>query len=202
MGVNLINKLSYGLLSLLSTQPMSGYDLTQRINKFWRSTHSAIYPLLSDLEENGYISFIFEKQTGKPDKKIYNLTSEGKVLLHEWFLSESSDEVVRDEMTLKLYCIKSMNAEAAKMLLDNLEERYKQKLTDYKIYIENIKMKAAEHPEEAESALFGSYILTQRSLNSIMLNLKWCEWIREIYEKKDYSFLDNNFIYTYENITE
>jgi len=91
VGVNPINKLSYGLLGLLSTQPMTGYDLTQKINSFWRSTHSAIYPLLSELEENGYVEYRFEKKNGKPDKKIYNLTETGKRLLHDWFMADAGD---------------------------------------------------------------------------------------------------------------
>ncbi len=195
MEVISINKLSYGLLSLLSTQPMTGYDLTLKINKFWRSTHSAIYPLLSELEENGYVEYIFEKQSSRPDKKIYNLTVQGKKVLHDWFMSETGDEVVRDEMTMKLFCIKCVDTEAAKKILDEYEARYKRKIKEYTNHIENIKSKSFEHPENITSSLFGSYILTQRSLNAALLNLKWCEWVRKLYEEKDYSFLNEEYNY-------
>jgi len=76
---------------------MTGYELTSKINRFWRSTHSAIYPLLSELEENKYVEFILKKQDGKPDKKIYNLTVQGMEFLNKWFISETSAPVVKDE---------------------------------------------------------------------------------------------------------
>jgi len=128
-----MNKLSYGLLSLLSTEPMSGYDLTAKLNKFWRSTHSAIYPLLSELEKLGHIELTLEKQSGKPDKKIYTLTVQGKAFLRDWFISETSSAVVRDEMNLKIYCIHCMDTEAAENLLNELETRYKKKSRKRKI---------------------------------------------------------------------
>ncbi|MBZ9685590.1 PadR family transcriptional regulator [Clostridium estertheticum] len=186
-----MNKLSYGLLSLLSTEPMTGYDLTSKINKFWRSTHSAIYPLLSELEENKYVEFILKKQDGKPDKKIYNLTVQGKEFLRKWFISETSDAVVRDEMTLKLYCIQYMDTEAVEKLLNELETRYKKKIEVYKNSIEKIRLKFSENSRGVPP--FGAYVLTQRILNEAILDLKWCDWIRDVYKNNYCNFLDQNF---------
>lgn len=188
-----MNKLSYGLLSLLSTEPMTGYDLTTRLNKFWRSTHSAIYPLLSELEEKGLIELTLINQNGKPDKKIYNLTALGRRTLHDWFTSETAEEVVRDEMTLKLYCIKCMDTTSAVKLLNELESRCRKKIEERKNSIDNIKFKFRENSEAANSLLFGAYILNQRALNEAVLNLKWCEWVRKLYDKKDFIFLEEDF---------
>lgn len=188
-----MNKLSYGLLSLLSTEQMSGYDLTLKLNKFWRSTHSAIYPLLSDLEEKGYIEFTLIKQSDKPDKKIYNLTTAGKEFLQDWFISETSDAVIRDEMMLKLYCIQCMNAEAVEKLLNELETRYKKKIQEHRNFIEKIKIKSCENSKVGGSSLFGAYIITQKTLNEAILDLEWCEWVRNVYNNKNLSFLDENF---------
>ena len=186
-----MNKLSFGLLSLLSTESMSGYDLTLKINKFWRSTHSAIYPLLSELEEKEYIELTLKKQSGKPDKKIYHLTEKGKELLHNWFISETSNPVIRDEMVLKLYCIQNMDDDSVEKLLNEYELRYQAKIEEYKRSLEKIKLKSFENPEETSS--FGSYILLQRVLNEAKLNLKWCKWVKDIYKNKDFSFLDEDF---------
>lgn len=188
-----MNKLSYGLLSLLSTEPMSGYDLTSKLNRFWRSTHSAIYPLLSELEEKGYIEYTLEKQSSKPDRKIYDLTVHGKKLLYDWFTAETNEEVVRDEMTLKLYCMKCMDTEAAEKLLYELEARYRKKIEACNNYIEKMKLKACENSVDVPPSLFGAYILTQRALNEAILDLRWCEWVRNLYERKDLSFLQEDF---------
>jgi len=202
MKVKPINKLSYGILSLLSTQPMSGYDLTLKINKFWRSTHSAIYPLLSEMEGKGYIEFILKEQSGKPDKKIYSLTSEGEKLLHDWFIADTGDEVVRDEMILKLYCIKCVDTEAAEKVLDELASRYKKQIKRHIGQTEMIKSMGREHPEATPPSLFGSYILTQKVLNEAILDLQWCEWLRKQYEKKDFGLFDEDFIMGSETVGE
>lgn len=188
-----MNKLTYGLLSLLSTEPMTGYDLTMRINRFWRSTHSAIYPLLSELEEKGFIELTIRKQSGKPDKKIYNLTAQGRELLYDWFTSETSDAVTRDEMMLKLYCIKCMDNDAAEKILNELEERYKLKIEEFTNSKEKIKIKPSENCEVSVASLFGAYILIEKGLNEAKLNLKWCKWVRKLYESNDFSFLNEDF---------
>lgn len=190
-----MNKLSYGLLSLLSVEPATGYDLTMRINRFWRSTHSAIYPLLSELEQKGYIELTLERQSGKPDRKIYYLTVQGKKLLHDWFISKTNDEVIRDEMTLKLYCIKCMDDAAAEQLFNEIETRYQAKIEQYKKYIETMKLKSLENSEDVPPSLFGGYMLTQRALHKAMLDLEWCEWMRKMYQSKDLGFLKEDFNY-------
>jgi DNA-binding PadR family transcriptional regulator len=172
---------------------MTGYDLTMKINRFWRSTHSAIYPLLSELEDLGYVEFVLEKQSGKPDKKTYSLTPQGKNLLHEWFMSDTGDEVIRDEMMLKLYCIKCVSPEAAGKILDELEARCRRKIAEYNSLIN--KFRSMEHSEAAASSLFGSYILTQRALNEAKLDLVWCEWVRKLYEDKASRFWIDDFHY-------
>ena len=189
-----MNKLSYGLLSLLSTEPMSGYDLTTKINKFWRSTHSAIYPLLSELEEESCIELTLIEQTGKPDKKIYHLTDKGRELLRSWFISETSDEVCRDEMTLKLYCINCMDEEAAEKLLTEYEGRCSKRIETYQNNLARIKKLSQESPDNAPASVFGSYIMTQRGLQKTEMDLKWCAWVRRIYKKKDLSFLKEDLI--------
>jgi DNA-binding PadR family transcriptional regulator len=188
-----MNKLSYGLLSLLFTEPMTGYDLTMKLNKFWPSAHSAIYPLLIELERKGFIEYRLEKQNSKPDKKIYNLTDSGKDILVEWFTSETSNSVTRDEMTLKLYCIKGMDTAAAGKLFDEFMEKHEKNIREYSKRIEQMKLMSGENPQNVSNALFGSYILTQRALNKFLLDLEWCAWVKRLYDIGDMSFLEKDF---------
>lgn len=188
-----MNKLSYGLLSLLSTKPMTGYDLTLRINKFWRSTHSAIYPLLAELEEEGYVEFELIKQLDKPDKKIYKLTDKGMELLRQWFISEASQPVVRDEMSFKLSCMQVMDDELVEGLLDKIEARYKEKLEVYKKVLSELSLKSSDNRETAFLESFGTYVLVQRVMNEALLGIEWCTWVRSIYKNKELQFLNQNF---------
>lgn len=191
-----MNKLSYGLLGLLSTEPLTGYDLTLKINRFWRSTHSAIYPLLSELMENGFVEFINEKQSGKPDKKIYSLTDSGKMLVKDWYLSETSEEVIRDEIALKLFCIKCMDEHTASKIFDEFEKRYLKKIDEYENSLEKLRLLIKAPKEETTSvSSFGGYILTQRALNKAKMDLDWCRWARKLYNDNDSDFLKDDYTY-------
>src|SRR5215469_6282498 len=56
-GIVRISTLGYALLTLLAREPLSGYDLAQRMKRplgfFWQAQHSQIYPELAGLEEHG-----------------------------------------------------------------------------------------------------------------------------------------------------
>ncbi len=182
-----MNRLAYGLLSLLSTNPMTGYDLTMKINRFWQSAHSAIYPLLSELEEKGCVEQELVKQSDKPDKKIYSLTQKGKDQLREWFVSEAGQPVIRDEMSLKLCCMQVMEEALVKDFLQELEKRYRQRIEVCERGLQSIREKAEMDKEAVYSQAFGSYLLTQRILSEAKLDLEWCAWVREAYKNREFS---------------
>ena len=57
-----------------------------KLNAFWHTTHSRIYPLLAQLEKEEYLTCTLIAQTGKPDKKIYSITEKGLKTAMEWLL--------------------------------------------------------------------------------------------------------------------
>lgn len=188
-----MNKLSYGLLSFLTIEPMTGYDLTSRINAYWKSTHSAIYPLLSELEEKGYVFWELLVQHGKPDKKIYNLTQLGYEELEKWLVDKASDPVNRDEIILKLFCIKRMNEEIAFKVFDEFENKCLKRIKKFEDYISNYRNKFPEGEKGDVASVFGSYIVVQRSLNHALMDLEWCKWVRELYSNEKLDFLMKDF---------
>ena len=80
-------KLMKGLLDLvilqfLKSQPMHGYQIITNIRKNFGVYFgpSTIYPLLSALEEKGYIKSQWDLSNERP-RKVYGLTPEGQNLL-------------------------------------------------------------------------------------------------------------------------
>jgi len=71
-------------LCLLAAGPKHGYDLMKELEEKLsrRISASNVYPFLSALRRNKLIKF---DKIGKRDKKIYNLTSEGKNFTKEMF---------------------------------------------------------------------------------------------------------------------
>lgn len=81
------NKLMRGLLDMvilqyLKSHPMHGYQIISSIRKNFGVYFgpSTIYPLLSLLEERGYVESQWDLSNERP-RKVYRLTSEGEGLL-------------------------------------------------------------------------------------------------------------------------
>jgi DNA-binding PadR family transcriptional regulator len=74
----------YHVLESLGEKPMSGSEIMseveRRTNGRWRPSPGSIYPLLSWLQDNGYVKELPVDQNGL---KRYELTDKGKSLLEE-----------------------------------------------------------------------------------------------------------------------
>jgi DNA-binding PadR family transcriptional regulator len=72
------------VLRLLNEKPMSGSeiisDIKKQTNGLWKPSPGSIYPLLSWLQDKGYIKEVAEKEAGI---KRYELTDQGKAFLEE-----------------------------------------------------------------------------------------------------------------------
>ena len=99
--------LKHAILTLLETEEGSGYDLLkrfkQRLGFFWNASHQQIYLQLKKMTEEGLIVFDIEKQSGKPDRKVYRVTDEGHQVLMDWFENPVKVDKVNDALLVKLY---------------------------------------------------------------------------------------------------
>lgn len=175
-----MNTLSYGLLSLLTRNSRTGYELTQNIQPFWQAKHSQIYPLLAQLEQKGYVEFVHVPQSDKPDKKVYSLTDNGREALKQWIAEPTDEPVVRDELSLKVFCIGLVDKEQARKVLHEREVYYQKKKERFTQSYERIKQDSAKPLEELEihDPLFGLYMLIQKATLKVDADLVWCEWMK------------------------
>jgi len=84
--------LELALLGLIAEQPArSGYDLVQtfRISMvhYWHAHPGQIYPTLDRMERDGWIAGREVIQRGRPNKRVYSITGEGRRILLEWLAS-------------------------------------------------------------------------------------------------------------------
>ena len=101
---------SFAVLGLLSYGPLSGYALAslaeQSIANFWTIAKSQVYRELPRLEELGYVKGTDVRQEKLPDKRIYELTNEGRSSLIRWLNTSSQDKEVtkmRSTFLLKVF---------------------------------------------------------------------------------------------------
>lgn len=100
--------LRHAILGILDYSDMHGYQLKrvleEGISSFWPVNLAAIYPSLHRLEEEGLVSFHREPSgEGRPDRKVYTITAEGREELVRWRrLPPDSTVSVRNPLYLKL----------------------------------------------------------------------------------------------------
>jgi PadR family transcriptional regulator AphA len=70
-------------LAILNIQDATGYEIKKlsiegEFQHFVEVSFGSIYPALSKLEHDGMVSCHIEAQDGKPNRKIYSITAEGR----------------------------------------------------------------------------------------------------------------------------
>lgn len=100
--------LRHAILGILDYRDMHGYQLKrvleEGISSFWPVNLAAIYPGLRKLEEEGLVSFHRESSgAGRPDRKVYTITAEGREELARWRrLPPDTTQSARNPLDLKL----------------------------------------------------------------------------------------------------
>ncbi|MFD0578677.1 PadR family transcriptional regulator [Dactylosporangium darangshiense] len=111
--------LRYALLGLLAEEPASGYDLAGKFERnlrryAWHAQRSQIYPELNRLAADGLVSVVEEGARGR---RAYAITDVGRIELRRWVLDPNDEPVVRNEHTLKLFLLATLDVEDARKVL-------------------------------------------------------------------------------------
>jgi DNA-binding PadR family transcriptional regulator len=127
--------LKYAILSLLSHDPLTGYELMKlfdgSVGYFWHATHPQIYKELGRLERAGQVVHRSVEQRGRPTKKIYSLSDLGRTELLEWLHVPAGTQRVKDEMMLKTFCCGLLSEGEALDLVRRHRQQHELKLQRY-----------------------------------------------------------------------
>jgi DNA-binding PadR family transcriptional regulator len=104
------------ILVCLTERPMTGYELAKTfdasIGFFWRADHQQIYRELARLRDRGHVQGREVVQSGKPNKLVYTLTSEGRAALRHWAARPSNPSSIKDDLLVRLYALDSVDIDA------------------------------------------------------------------------------------------
>lgn len=99
--------LEHAILAFLEFQPGSGYDLKKyfdiSVAHFWSATQSHIYKSLEGLEEKGWAKAQVIPGEGKPNRKEYHITDDGRAELRRWLVTPLPLEPVRDAHLIQIF---------------------------------------------------------------------------------------------------
>jgi PadR family transcriptional regulator AphA len=120
--------LDHAILGLLHRRPLTGYELKKAfdssIRHFWTADQSHIYRVLGGLAKDGFVTFEAVPQEGKPNRKVYTITEEGRRELLRWLTSEEARRTTsRNPYLVHLFFASLLPDERIlEILRDDLEE--------------------------------------------------------------------------------
>jgi len=97
----------HAILGLLAEHPRHGYELHRAFGSLFGEADpgvkpAQVYTTLARLEEAGLAAHASTEQGAGPEKRIYDITDEGRAELNRWFSEGVSDARSRDEFFVKL----------------------------------------------------------------------------------------------------
>ena len=117
-------------LGILRSGPATGYVIKSvlegPLNQIYNLSFGSIYPALSKLTKEKYVTVKQHAQDKKPDKKVYTITKKGISYFEETLLEESGKYVrsgnygdqVKSEFAMLLLFSKSLPKQNIKLILD------------------------------------------------------------------------------------
>ncbi len=170
--------LKYALLALLSQQPRHGYELKALFEKtmggLWPAVNiGQVYTTLARLERDGRVKGRHISQDDRPDKRVYELTAEGRAAFREWLAQPSENARIKDEFFLKLAFAQLARPEDLKDLIARQRREYLQAMRA-------LSDLAANHTADDEIVS----LLIEGAMLHLQADLKWLDVCEERISKK------------------
>jgi len=168
--------LKHGILGLLNYADMSGYEILETfkhsLNHFWNAQKSQVYRELISLENLGYIRGTWIEQEGKPDRKMYSITDDGRNELLEW-LSDELKESTRIPLLMKTFFLGERTIDENIEFFTGLKEAYQIR---YRSFV-NADASSQEYGDELQDAyrsMFWGFTISYGRRRAQMV-MEWCE---------------------------
>ena len=171
--------LEHAILVSLAERSASGYDLARRfdasIGHFWRASHQQIYKVLGRMEADKLVESNLVAQDGRPDKKVYAITSEGHDELTAWLATPTPPEGLRSEFAVKLRALHLGDR-------DTLVAQVRRRRSEHVAQLEAYEKSAAKfYPDPSSLAddEVGPYLVLRGGLRAEAGAIAWCDEIIE-----------------------
>ena len=178
--------LPHALLGLINYQPSTGYDLKNKFQKsihfFWNAALPHIYRSLKQMENQGWIASNIEQQSGKPNRKVYRITGEGKKELLHWLAEPPEELEMRHTLLVKVFFGRQLPPERLAEHLKNWREYNVKLLKQYETEVMPVIQRQSEKSCYAEDSNYWGLSLDYGIRHARMV-IDWCDQALKDMEK-------------------
>ncbi|MGY3532378.1 MULTISPECIES: PadR family transcriptional regulator [Bradyrhizobium] len=162
------------ILACLTERPMTGYELAKTfdasIGFFWKADHQQIYRELSRLRDKGHVQGREVVQSGKPNKLVYTLTTEGRAALKHWAARPSVPPSIKDDLLVRLYALDCVDIEPLRTDLMARLEHHRDRYERYERLLNK------RFPDgTAPPADVGKMLSLRLGMRHERMVVEWCE---------------------------
>ena len=166
--------MKYAFLALLAKQPAHGYELKQALDSTfgpgWPPLNfGQIYTTLSRLERDGLVHSQDVPQEGRPGKRVYELTPQGRQALQEWVDTSTTGTHIKDDFFMKVVLARLSGIAEPATLIERQRMEYLQAIKDMDNLI------TTQSPDEDPAAL----LLVEGTILHLRADLKWLDLCEE-----------------------
>jgi DNA-binding PadR family transcriptional regulator len=169
--------LEHAILVALSEQSGSGYDLARRFDRsigyFWTATHQQVYKVLARMERDGWVDASVVAQDGRPDKKRYELTDDGRDELRRWLAEPAEPEVTRSELAVK---VRGASNGSGKAVADEVRRHRELHAERLDRYLLNEKREFPD-PSRLRGRKLHQYLVLRGGISYERGAIEWCDEI-------------------------
>jgi len=171
--------LEHAILVSLAERSASGYDLARRfdasIGNFWKASHQQIYKVLGRMESDKLVESHLVAQDGRPDKRVYAITTEGSAELAAFTSTPTSPEVLRSDLAVKLRALPFGDRDAIVASVRQRQADHQAKLAGYRASVERFYPDPAQVPAEQ----LGAWLVLRGGIRAEEGGIAWCQEILE-----------------------
>lgn len=115
-------------LGALTSGPATGYAIKKHFEDtfgyFMEVSHSAIYPALAELLQEGLVTVSRVEQETRPDKKVYSLTPAGRVRFQRDLAASPGKHRVRSEFLVLMFFAQWLPPERLRAVVEAQREEF------------------------------------------------------------------------------
>jgi DNA-binding PadR family transcriptional regulator len=176
--------LEHAILVSLAEKSASGYDLARRfdasIGHFWKASHQQIYKVLGRMETDEWVTSQLVLQDGRPDKKVYAITAQGREELAAWTAKPSPVEPLRSEFAVKIRALQFGDADA---IVKDVHVRRQSHVERLAYYLESA-AKFYPNPATLSQAEMGGWLTLRGGILGEQTSIAWCDEILQTLEAR------------------
>jgi hypothetical protein len=132
------------------------------------------------MESDKLVESSLVAQAGRPDKKVYAITGDGRDELTAWLATPTPPEALRSEFAVKL---RALHLGDRAVLLDQVRTRRAQHAAQLESY-ENSAAKFYPDPSTLTDEQVGPYLVLRGGMRAEAGAIEWCDEILEHLESR------------------